>query len=262
MERWIVERGLGCHHFGVFLAAPGAPTELGAAPGDGSDEVFRVIRPLRTDDLIDWRLHAHGLNEFLKLSLGIGIQLAAIQCFEIFGKEPCGKLVGSVGSRIEVDGTCDSFEGIGEGGFAVPAAVGLFTAPEVQVGAESDAAGDARQGLSGDELGTCLGQHAFVGLGEALIEQMGQSELEHGIAKEFEALIVGMYALVFITHASVRERELEQRGIAKGVAYDLFQRLHVCSFVAGSPAALHEKSGVTDGTRTRNNQNHNLGLYR
>ena len=24
---------------------------------------------------------------------------------------------------------------------------------------------------------------------------------------------------------------------------------------------LEKKSGVTDGTRTRNNQNHNLGLY-
>lgn len=71
-----------------------------------------------------------------------------------------------------------------------------------------------------------------------------------------------MYALVFISDAAMRERELEQRGVAKGVAYDFFQRLHVCSFVAGSPAALHEKSGVTDGTRTRNNQNHNLGLYR
>jgi hypothetical protein len=157
LERWIVESSLCCHHFGVFFAATGPPPELGAPPGDGGDEVFGVIRPFGTDDLIDWRLDAHGLNEFLKLSFGIGVQLAAIQCFEVFGEEPCGKWMSGIGARIKVNGPCDGFKGIGEGGLAVPASVGFFTTPQVQVGTESYASGDARQCFGGDELRARLG---------------------------------------------------------------------------------------------------------
>ena len=57
---------------------------------------------------------------------------------------------------------------------------------------------------------------------------MGEGKLQHGVSEEFKALVVGVGFLIFVTDAAVRERELEQRGIAKGVANDLFQRLHVC----------------------------------
>ena len=36
-----------------------------------------------------------------------------------------------------------------------------------------------------------------------------------------------------------------------------------CSpIVRGKNASVEQENGVTDGIRTRNNQNHNLGLYR
>ena len=235
---WIVECGLRGLHFGVFFAAAGASSKLSALPGDGRNEILCVIWPFGTDDLIEWRFYAHRLNEFLELSLGIGVQRAAIQGFEIFGEESLGKLVRGVGARIEVDGPCDGFEGIGQGGFAIPAAVRLFTSSHVQVGTESNAAGDAGERLGGNELGTCLGQRTLVGLGQALKEQMRQGELQHGVAEEFEALVVRVGALVFVTNAAVRERKLQQRGIAKGMAYDVFQRLHVCLFCS-------RKSGST-----------------
>jgi hypothetical protein len=37
-----------------------------------------------------------------------------------------------------------------------------------------------------------------------------------------------MDTLVFVTDAAVRKGKLEQRGIAEGVAEDVFQRLHGC----------------------------------
>ena len=161
-----------------------------------------------------------------------------------------------------MNGSSDSFESIGEGGFAISTAIAFFTAAHVEVRTQTNAAGDAGQRLGGNELGACLGEDTFVGLGEALKEQMRQCELYYGIAKEFEALVVCLGTLILVADAAMGKRHLKQRGVAKGVADDMFQRLHECLFVAGSPAALHEKSGVTDGTRTRNNQNHNLGLYR
>ncbi len=75
-----------------------------------------------------------------------------------------------------------------------------------------------------------LGQHSLIGLREALKEKMREGELKHGISKKFEALVIGMSFLIFITNAAMSERELEQRGIAEGVAYDVFQRFHVCLF--------------------------------
>ena len=93
---------------------------------------------------------------------------------------------------------------------------------------------------------------------------MGKCELQHGVAEEFEALIVCLGTLGLVADAAVRERELEQRGIAKGVSENGFQRV-VHAWRPLKPLELwcsSEKSGVTDGIRTRNNQNHNLGLYR
>ena len=69
-------------------------------------------------------------------------------------------------------------------------------------------------------------------------------------------------ALRFIADAAVRERELEQRGITKGVPENGFQLVHVWRDSSRWNTGAPVKSGVTDGIRTRNNQNHNLGLYR
>lgn len=92
--------------------------------------------------------------------------------------------------------------------------------------AEADAAGEAGEGLGGDDLGAGLGQHAFIGLWQSLKQQMRKGELQHGVAEKFEALVVGLRALRFIAEAAVCERELKQRWIAKSVAKDGFQRVH------------------------------------
>ena len=204
------------------------------------------------------------MDEFLELAFGIGVQRAVAEGVEILGKQTGGEALCRVAASIEMDGTGDGFEGIGESGFAITAAVGLFATAHAQMRAETYTASDACEGLGGDELGACLGEHSFIGLGQTLEEEMGERELQHGIAEEFETLIISLGTLGFIADAAVRERELKQRGIAKGVSENGFQRVvhawrrlkpleHRCS---------SEKSGVTDGIRTRNNQNHNLGLYR
>ncbi len=102
-----------------------------------------MIWPFRSDNLIERRFDAYGLNEFLELSLGIGIQRATVQSFQFFSKESCSKLVRGFVPGIQVDGTSDGFQGICERGFPVPTTVGLFTTSHMQIGAEANATGDA-----------------------------------------------------------------------------------------------------------------------
>ena len=260
----MVERGLGGLDLGLFFAATAATAKFSALPDDGGDEVLGMVGTFFANDLIDGRRSADGLHEFLELAFGIGVQRAVAEGIEVFGKEACSELLCGIAASVEMNGAGDGFERIGEGGFAITAAIGLFTTAHAQMRTKTDAAGDAGEGLGGNKLGACLREHAFIGLGQTLEEQMGERELQHGIAEEFEALIVCLRTLGFIADTAVRERELEQRGIAKGVSENGFQRVvhawrrlkpleHRCS---------SEKSGVTDGIRTRNNQNHNLGLYR
>ena len=96
----IVERGLGRLHLGVFFTAASTPSQLGALPGDDGNEVLGVIRPFSTNDGINRRFSAYGLNEFLQLSLGVGVQWPTTQGFEVLGKEPHGKLMSGVAARI------------------------------------------------------------------------------------------------------------------------------------------------------------------
>lgn len=227
MKGGLVERGLGCLHLGVFFAAAAATSKQGSLPGDGGEEILGVIGSILTNDLVvRWR-SADGLNHLLKLAFGIDVQRAVMQRSEILGKEMCGKALCCVVARIEVNGTGDGFQGISECGVAISAAISLFATAHAQMEAESDAACDACERLGGDQLRTCLREDAFIGLWQSLEEQMGKSELQHGIAQEFEALVVGLCPLCLIADTAVSERELEQRGIAKGVPEDGFQLFHV-----------------------------------
>ena len=160
----MVERGLGGLHFCLFFAATAAAAEFGALPHNDGDEALGMVRAFFADDLIDGRGGADGLDEFLELAFGIGVQRAVAEGIEIFGEEACGEALCGIAASVEMDGAGDGFEGIGEGGFAIAAAIRLLATAHAQMGAEIDATGDAGEGLGGDELGTGLGEHAFIGL--------------------------------------------------------------------------------------------------
>jgi hypothetical protein len=161
-----------------------------------------------------------------------------------------------------MDGTGDGFQGVGERGIAVTAPVGLFATSHAQMEPRSMRRAMRASALVETSWARALVSNPFISLRKSLEEQMGQGELQHGVTEEFETLVVGLGALRLIADAAVRERELEQRGIAKGVPENGFQLVHVWRLSKPRNTGALVKSGVTDGIRTRNNQNHNLGLYR
>ena len=74
----------------------------------------------------------------------------------------------------------------------------------------ANAAARAKMGerLSLDQGGPQLRQLAFVNGGILAIEQVGDDEIENGVAEEFEPFIVARvaFALVFIDERAMRER--------------------------------------------------------
>lgn len=226
MESGVLQCGMSGLCFRFFLAAATAATELDALPLHDSDEVFCVVGSVHADDLIAWLFGAHGLDFFLQLAFRIGFENAITECAQVvseesFDKEECRRRTG-----VEVGRTDYGFQCVCEGGVAITSAICFFSASHAQMRTEFDASSMTRECFGRDELGACFGEYAFIGMRKFLVEQLGERELEDGVAQEFQALIVWLGALVFIANAAMSQSELKQCRVAKSVTEDGFQRVH------------------------------------
>lgn len=74
------------------------------------------------------------------------------------------------------------------------------------------------QGATIDELGAGLGQRAFIEGRKFFVEFVGQRELQDGVAKKFQALIVLDGRSLFMRDGRMGQREPQQRFIAERVS--------------------------------------------
>ena len=81
---------------------------------------------------------------------------------------------------------------------------------------------DVGQGAGVDDGGAQLGQPALGELGVGEVQRLGDDHAEHRVAEELQAL-VGRQVAVLVGVGPVRQRELEQLGIQRGVAERLAQ---------------------------------------
>mgnify|MGYP000258173160 CR=1 FL=1 len=95
-------------------------------------------------------------------------------------------------------------------------------------------AGEPGEGFGAHEMGACFREAAFVGVRQAGEELMAESELQHGVAEEFEALVVDAGALGLVAHARMREGLGKETELAEVVAEDALKRFHV-SLIADVP---------------------------
>ena len=110
------------------------------------------------------------------------------------------------------------FDGIGEVGIPLRAAGLALAGTHAQMLVEAQLAANQRQGRAAHELCAQPAQIAFGYLRETPIDQAGNDEIEKGIAQVFEALIV------LGAEAAVRQRQLQQRAIAKLISKLVFWR--------------------------------------
>ncbi len=211
-----------------------------------------------------------GLQQFLKLTFGIFVRRRGTEAIEHFSEEEGDEVPSGDHAAIKEDGAGDSFKSIGEGGIAIPAAVAFLTATHEQKGAEFDVTSHLGEGFTGDELGADLCEQSLVSVFIAVKEHLGEEKLEHGITEELEALIIRESSLAFIAKAGMSECLGKKRRVPECVTEDGFEEFHERDGERKEKALASNlgrvfrqgcQSGVIDGARTRNNQNHNLELY-
>ena len=127
---------------------------------------------------------------------------------------------------VEIHGADERLESIGKRAGALASAVGLFAAPHHEVASDAEALGEDVEAVARDDAGADFGEVAFAEVGKLIEEILGEDELEDGVAEEFEALIVEVMALGFVTEAGMGERFREQQGVAEFIFEALFERVH------------------------------------
>ena len=234
IEGRIGEGGASSLHFRFFFALPCPSAEFAATPGNDGFEEFGVIRAGLTDDAVGGRFGIDGLEAFLEIALGIGLDEAIAELVELSAEDADDKLRGGIQPGIDVNGPDDGFERIGERGVPLAAAAGLLATAHDEVRTEADLTGEAGERFGAHQMGAGLREAAFIGLGQPGEKLMAEGELEDGITEEFEALVVDAGALGLVAHARMREGLSEESELAEGVAEDALKGFHVSLF-ADSP---------------------------
>ena len=221
-------------HFRFFFAFSGSTAEFAAAPGDDGFEEFGVIRTGLANNAVGGRFGIDGLEAFLEIALGIGLDEAISELVELSAEHADDKLRGGIQPGIDVNGPDDGFERIGERGIPLAAAAGLLATAHDEVRAEADLTGEAGERFGAHQMGAGLREAAFIGIGQPGEKLMAEGELEDGITEEFEALVVEAGALRLVAYARMREGLSEESELAEGVAEDALKGFHVSLF-ADSP---------------------------
>lgn len=213
-----LEGGAGGFAFGVFFALPAAAGEFPALVMDGAFEDAVVVRAAGGNHLVARGLGGVRLKIFLKFALGILEDGDVPKADEGFAKMVQHELPGGAETAIEKNRAQHRFEGIGERGGALAAAVGFLAAADDEIFAKAEEPAFFREGAAVDKFGAGLGERAFVVSGKFFVQLLREHELEDGVAEEFEALVVLGGRALLVGDGRMGERELEQGGILKRMA--------------------------------------------
>ena len=122
------------------------------------------------------------------------------------------------GEAAVLEGRADQrLERVGEDrGAQRAAAAGLALAQAQQLG-QAELQGGAVQAVLAHQVGADPGQVALVGIAEAVEQQAGDGQAEHGVAEELETLVV------VGAEAAVGQGPLQEAGVGEAVADALLQ---------------------------------------
>jgi hypothetical protein len=156
-------------------------------------------------------------------------------------EQPVHETARGLQATADVHGADQGLERVGQDRVLLPAAGGLLTASQQQVGTDAAVAQPARdpgQRRHVDHGGTQFGQLTFGEVGLAAVELVGDDQAEHRVAQEFQAL-VGRQATVLVGEGPVGQRQAEQTAgqfDAEGVVQP-----------GGGPLEMRGAAGRTDG---------------
>lgn len=111
------------------------------------------------------------------------------QVDELVAEEWFQKGAGGGYAAILIERADQGLEGAGQQEVAVASAGDFLAAPQAEVAAKGERAGECGKGGGADEGGAQICQVAFGGGGEAGVEQVGGDEAEHGVTQKFQPLV-------------------------------------------------------------------------
>lgn len=158
------------------------------------------------------------LDFFLEAALGVFAGAGAGEAFLEGAVEGEHDATGGGVFTVQIHGADEGLEGVFEGGVAGAAAGVLFAEAEAEVGGEIDLAGELGEEAAAGEHGAALGKGSFPLGGVEEEEGFGDNELEHGVAKELETLVIFDARKLFGKERRVGEGALEQGSVGKSVA--------------------------------------------
>ena len=128
-----------------------------------------------------------------RLSIGISAIAGARAIFE--ENHAVGAIAFDAGAKLFLDHvvvakTQTGFEGVGQDGGALRATALGFAIREAQHLGQTQIERQAVQAVFAHQVGADAGQVALVGAGIALVQQAGDSQAQHRVAQEFQALVV------------------------------------------------------------------------
>jgi hypothetical protein len=213
-----LESGEGSLAFSVFFAFAAAAGEFAAVVVDGAFEDTVVVGAGDGGDMVLRSGGGGGLKEFLEFTLGVfedgdGVYLGKGSA-EMGGNEFFG--VGK--ATVQENRAEDGFEGVGQGGGTVAAAVDLFAVTEDKELAEMEVAAFFGEGTAVDEFGAGFGELAFADVREFFVELAAEDELKNGVAKEFKALVVLHGHTLLVGDGGMGKGQAQKGGVAELMA--------------------------------------------
>ena len=199
--------------------------QRGHATGDG--EGLLVLFALDQLHLVVRRRQTAALQEFLQTSLGVLQLFRRRQVLETSLIEPLDEGARRRQVAVEIDGADQCLQRIGQNRLPPEAAALQLTRAELDLLTQGQIVGEFRQRLSAYQRGSQPAQMALVGLGQGLVQSLGNGEAEDGVAEEFKALVV------LAAGAPVRQRAREEiRVLARTrdrlrSTHDLYRRIEL-----------------------------------
>ena len=213
-----------------------------------------MFRSTLVDDRICGADGGNGLEELLQPALGVVVGRVDFEVFEKFASLGEDDPADRDEIAIEIHGSNQGLEGIGQRAGPVPTAVGFFAAAHHEIAAEGEPVGQDAQAVARNDAGADFCEVALAELREQIEEIFGEDELENGVAEKFKPLIVEVMALRLVTETGMGERFREEERVAEFVFKALFERVHegrremiVQTICPLANAKSRPESGADDG---------------
>ena len=145
---------------------------------------------LNIHHLVTRQLTGTRLQKLLQPGLRVLVGIDQCQALQLVGQPGDDPLASNVHARVQINGTDQRFEGVGQDRFAAVTAALELTGAQAQIFAELESTRQHRQRLALDQTGAQTRQLPLTGLRKMIEQRFTGNEVENGVAEKLQTLVV------------------------------------------------------------------------